>query len=543
MKNEKLPGIIPSGLISLITLVLIGMLAMAAGRAQADEDTANALVAQGRTYLAQHDIVNANISFQNAVLEDGANQNANLFYAVTRLLVLVYDPEFQLMLDLSGVSAAGRNIYDWTADWTRDAEGEVVLPAGTPSGDEMTALLVNLVVPEIDGALANLAAIGASFNIILEPAEILSGEQIEVDYGDVCLYRSVLYGAKSMILITAAYNLNVEPEVLGEKIRNGIFSINTDLFTAYVDFLKLKAPDQLAPAKEAINSAVDSYVAASTAIRAEVDDQMNDFVTFDIDSLIEEEEFRNVLADLQMSLSGPATVCGEECDAPLLLDLSRFFDNPFHLRDKLPGFDDQNELQSCTLPDPTFNGMLPEYTNDSWNNMLHLPIAVSGTVICPEWTGGTIVIEGYSIDASFFSWELVESVTIPVPGPYTVYFAAGSDVWLFAYWDRDSNGYFSEGDVMADLNMYNPVHVLSEGCGYPGFLPFILSTECVGDIDGDYDKDGSDLAAIAASFGASACVGDCSGDLNGDLQVDGRDLFITGVSQMQPVCVSGLSYQ
>jgi hypothetical protein len=457
------------------------------------------------------------------------------------MLVLVYDQEFQHMLDQSGVSASGRNIYGWTADWTRDADDEVVLPTGTPSGDEVTALLVNLVVPEIEGALANLAVIDSSFNIILEPAEILSGELVEVDYGDVCLYRSVLYGAKSMILITASYNLNVEPAVLLEKIKNGIFSINTDLFAAYINFLKLKTPDQLAPAKEAIDSSIDSYFAASAAIRGEVDDQLNDFVTFDVDSLAEEEEFRNVLADLQMSLSGPAVIGSDETEAPFLLDLSRFFDDPFHLRDMLPAFDEKNEIQSCTLPDPTLNGMLPEYTNDSWNNMLHLPIAVTGTVIWPEWTdGSTMIIEGYS-NAWFLPWDPVKSVTISEPGYYAVYFAADSDIWLFAYWDRDSNGYFSTGDVASSLDMYNPVHVLSESCSYPGFLPFILSTECVGDIDDDHDKDGSDLAAIAASFGASACVGDCSGDLNGDLQVDGLDLFIMGVSMLQPVCESSLS--
>ncbi|MBU4263877.1 MAG: hypothetical protein KKC76_18630 [Proteobacteria bacterium] len=540
MRSEKRKGMTLSGWVSLVTLVLIGMLVVATGRAPADEDTANTLVAQGRAYLAQQDIVNANSCFQTAVLEDATNQNANIFYAVTRLLVLVYDPEFQHMLDQSGVSPLGRNIYDWTADWTRDADGGLVLPEGTPAGDEVTALFVNLVVPEIEGALANLAVVDPSFNIMLEPAEILSGEQVEVDYGDVCLYRSVLYGAKSMIMITDSYNLNVEPAVLLEKIKAGIFSINTDLFVAYSDFLKVKTPDQLAPAKEAIDNSIDSYFVASAVIRGEVDDQLNDFVAFDADSLLDEEEFRNTLADLQSSLTGPAMVGGGEEDDPLPLDLSRFFDDPFHLRDMLPIFDAENNLLLCSLPDPTLNGVLPEFTNDTWNNMLQLPIAVNGTVICPEWTGGPIIIEGYS-DAWFLPWDLVNSTTIAEPGYYSVNFAADSDIWLFAYWDRDNNGYFSTGDVAASMDMYNPVHVLSESCSYADFLPFILSTECVGDMDGDNDKDGSDLAAIAASFGASACVGDCSGDFNGDLQVDGRDLFIMGVSMLQPVCEVGLS--
>jgi hypothetical protein len=541
MTNEKQKRITLSGWMNLVTLVLVGLLAMSAGRAQADEETANALVAQGRAYLAQQDIVNANSCFKNAQLEDATNNNANMFYAVTRMLVLVYDPEFQHMLDQGGVSAAGRNIYDWTADWTRDAEGDLILPEGTPSGDEVTSLLINLAVPEIEGALSNLAVIDSSFTLILEPAEILSVEPVEVDYGDVCLYRSVLYGAESMILIAAANNLDVDPSVLLDKIKSGIFSINTDLFAAYVDFLKLKAPDQLIPAKEAINSSIDSYFVASAVIRGEVDDQLNDFVAFDVDSLADELEFRTVLADLQTSLSGPVMVGGEEAEEPFLLDLTRFFDNPFHFRDMLPAFDAENNLMLCTLPDPTFNSMLPEYTNDTWNNMLQLPIPVTGTVICPEWDGGSIVIEGYSIDATFLLWDLQGRDTIFEPGYYTIYFPADSDIWLFAYWDRDDNGYFSEGDVMASLDMYNPIHVLSESCSNTDFLPFILSTECVGDFDADYDKDGLDLAAIASSFGATACVADCSGDFNSDSQVDGRDLFIMGVSMLQPVCGSGSS--
>ncbi|MCK5323894.1 MAG: hypothetical protein KAJ45_07090, partial [Desulfobulbaceae bacterium] len=77
-------------------------------------------VVEGRGYLCDHDIVNANISFKKTVSDDPADPEANFFYSVTRILALVNDVTFNDLLDRFDVSSEGRNLYEWTADFQRD---------------------------------------------------------------------------------------------------------------------------------------------------------------------------------------------------------------------------------------------------------------------------------------------------------------------------------------------------------------------------------------------------------------------------------------
>jgi hypothetical protein len=63
--------------------------------------------------------------------------------------------------------------------------------------------------------------------------------------------------------------------------------------------------------------------------------------------------------------------------------------------------------------------------------------------------------------------------------------------------------------------------------GNPPIIPVHLTVgTCSGDLDGDGDMDGSDLAVFAHDFGRTDCSGDCPGDFDGDLDVDGSDLAV-----------------
>lgn len=525
MMRKRISGF---GLCWLIVALGMGLIFKAPAIVSADEATADALVDEGRLYLAQQDIVSANDCFRRALLEDEANREANVFYAVTRLIVILYGPEFSAFLDRAGITAEGRDVYNWTADWTRDGAGEVLLPPDTPWSGEVVDFLVNTVVPEIDGALDNLDRIRFPFELVLEPAEILSGEQLEVDDGDVLLYRAALHAAKSLIQIVASYDLDMDIYDLSLRLQEEFLSINDDILGLYPSLLNLNSPDHLLPAKEAIGNAIELYYLASTAIREETDDQVDDFITFDYESLTEEEAFRNVLADVKASLSGPARIGEDEVERPLLLDLTRFFDDSFALRDMLPLFDWDNSLIPCTLPDPTFNLMLPELTMDTVNETLHLPVPLYGTVICPECTYGSMVIEAYS------EGDLKDIIILDEPGDFSLSVPVGEEIWMWSYWDRDDNGYYNIGDAYG--GSYVNINVMTEECRHPDFFPFVMGTVCLGDMDGDDDSDSGDVAMFADAFGATACSGDCPADLDGDLEVDGRDLFMMGASLTQFNC-------
>jgi len=343
--------------------------------AMANEATARQLVTEGRAFLVQHDIVNANTRFRSAVTEYPASRTANAFYSVTRILELVYSDDFSNLLNRNNASNEGRDIYDWDVQFPKDVNGNTNLPPTAPISTDYINFLTNRMIPEIDGALQNLTQIDSSFSLILAPKEIVGGDALEVDYGDVLMYRALLYALKTSIKITASYNIGFNVATLLPRVEDDSFSINDDLLAMYVDFLKLLTPDQIESAGTALVLSINNYLDASNFIRTEIDDQENDFIAFDSESLSEEQEFRNILGDIKISLSGPATIGDEELSAPFVLDLSVFFDEPFGLRGFLPHFDEDNNVIPCTFFDPTINGILPDYTSVKWNDILKLSIS------------------------------------------------------------------------------------------------------------------------------------------------------------------------
>ena len=142
----------------------------------------------GRYDLASHDMVNANNAFAQAVAMSPADETANAFYAVTRLLALPYEPAGSNFLTHLGVPVAGRDIYYWTAFPPTDAKGVPLVPAGLNAEEFVSQLRTN-VLPAVAGAIANLATItDTNFTLDLTSSET-TANAVTVDYGDLKLMQ------------------------------------------------------------------------------------------------------------------------------------------------------------------------------------------------------------------------------------------------------------------------------------------------------------------------------------------------------------------
>ncbi|MCK4389013.1 MAG: PKD domain-containing protein [Desulfobacterales bacterium] len=308
-----------------VAVIIITAVTFTASLALA-QTTPSEYIQQGRNYLSQQTmqgVVDANASFYAALEIEPTNPEANFFYALTRLGALFDNnvsytasapiENIKELLDGFGVSTEGRNIFDWTAKFPEDAEGDIILPSYTPSGPAIQEFLQSVLIPEIEAALDNLSIIDDTFSIILDDSE--TGEyttyNVEVDYGDVLLYRSLLHAVKATILIISSYDLDGDIDEIVDKINNDVFNINNDLLDVYPDFLKLLADGDtmIGQAKTAILAAIDSYNAASTFMReTETDDQWDDLITIDPDEENEEAAFRGLLADIKDSLTNQQPV-------------------------------------------------------------------------------------------------------------------------------------------------------------------------------------------------------------------------------------------
>lgn len=335
-----------------------------------ETDSAGDYVDQGRQKIEEQDIKSANNYFSLALEQDSSHREANLYYSVTRILVLAYENGFNNLLDRFGMGEEGRNLYNWTAELPQDANGEISLPTDSPRGSEVITALETTMLSEIDAALSNLEKLESTKSDYYNPIAVLTKEMIssdrkmEVDYGDVALYRSFLYLSKTLLLMLTNYDLNIDIDNILSKIKKDTLNIKTDIIQAYPQLLNRNQSGM--SGAQALKSSIDAYLAASNFIRNEQDPQEDDLVSFYAEDLADEKEFRTVLTDVRTSLDNQPVCFDLDFDQPVLVNLYKFYDGPINLRSYLPSFSKENEIVHNTLPDPTFNGIFPYLSQADW---------------------------------------------------------------------------------------------------------------------------------------------------------------------------------
>lgn len=394
----------------------------------------------------------AHAKFSQALAEAPNHQAANFFYAFSRIAILSNNQDLNSLLDRFGISADGRNPLSWTADITRNENGNTILPENTPSPNEIRDVLNSILLPEIQGALVNLGKLDLSFSLALSMSDTGADTVIELDYGDAALFRSGLYGMSALIKILNSHGYNLDFDDLSREITT---------LEDYPDFIKLLATHNLPAAKNDLKNGIDAYFAASEFIRNEQDDQYDDFVSFDPESLSSELESRIMLAAIKDSLDGPEYVVYDEEFNYITLDLSHFFAGSIDLNSYLPDFKASLPI-ACTMPDPTIGGTLPDFTQEDWNKILPMVVPVSGILSCPAWTGGSIYIMAFE-DPFPYNDSLVASIKLDIPGPYTIYVPSGKTEYIRGLWDKNEDGLFGPGDYgnSANSNMGTQI----DGCG------------------------------------------------------------------------------
>jgi hypothetical protein len=385
---------------------------------------------QGKEALEHQDLWGAHYSFEEALYINPYHQGANLFYALTRVLMISNSTNFNKLLTRAGMSTYGRDIFDWTADFKRDPSGNILLPSGFPTGKEWQDFLKKDVLPQVDGALDNLSNVpntyGTTFRWIVEnglgyyntnktfiditkswtpdewagykllingteytiagntPIQItLTSESpdlpsfpstliydifgyMEIDGGDVLILKGSLYMAKAVILALNSYDLNIDIDAIVTLCNSAKLDIQRDIINRYKNFLNLLSTEQLFEAKSALREAINVFTQAINFIVGEPTgtttpptppDPNQEDDLFVIDCREKEQEFRELLEDLNNSLDGTTLMRKIGLD----VNLGEFFDYPKNLRGYLPIFVGSSYIKRGSFFDPTFGGILPSY--------------------------------------------------------------------------------------------------------------------------------------------------------------------------------------
>jgi hypothetical protein len=385
--------------------------------------TANQYFELGKAELANKSLSAAHTNFQNALSLDPNHEGANFFHAITSILMISNSSKFNALLDRAGVSATGRNIFDWNADFARDAYGNVLLPADTPTGGDLQSFAKNDLLPVIVDSINSLGKVGSSFQtyynwdfekgqgspsglntfttytnywntnewvgykLVVEGSEyeIISNTPdvltvspnlslsagtyeftivapIEIDYGDALVIRGGLNLAKAAILIFSAYNFNVDIDAIVSLIDTAGFNVQTHVIQAYPQLLTLLPTSQMTEAKASVRTAITQLTAAVNFIVNESDSQANDLITISAD---EGAAFSAALAEWNNALDGPVLINALKTK----VDLTQFFDYPKNLRNYLPTFKG-TLIKRGSFPDPTFGGIFPVMTATELHRIL-----------------------------------------------------------------------------------------------------------------------------------------------------------------------------
>jgi hypothetical protein len=508
--------------------------------------TADEYFEQGKADLANHSLEAAHTNFQNALSLDANHEGANLFYALTSILMVSNSSEFNSLLDRAGVSAAGRDIFNWNADFARDAYGNVILPANTPTGGELQDFAQNSLLPVIEGSIGNLGKVGSGFQTYFNWAfetgqgtrsgintfvtntsywsenewvgyklvvggseyDILSNTNdmltvspnlgvpvgtydyeivapIEIDYGDALVIRAGLNLAKTAIHIFLAYDFNIDIDAIVALIDTSGFDIQTDVIQAYPQLLTLFPSGQLTEAKANFAESITQLTAAINFIVAEGDPQGNDLFVI---SSEDGAQFKTKLEEWNDALDGPTYIE----DLGTQLNLVQFFDYPKNLRDYLPTFEG-TYIKRGSFPDPTFGGIFPTMTATELYRLLE------------DW-GLLVPVHITDFDGDSYSditiWRSGTGVWYILPGVYyygvytSIHWGISSDVPVQGDYD---------GDGETDVAVWRPSTgswfiMRSSDPGTYTHTQWGVATDRP--VPGDYDEDGkTDIAVWRPSDG------------------------------------------
>lgn len=373
-----------------------------------------ALVAEGKNRLfTEKDVASAYEDFYAAWSENNSHPQANFWYGLTRVAVILQSDEMIAVLsnfgftkkDGSPLDNNALNPFNLDIKLPLDAQGKVVLPNDSPTLTEVQQFFKNNFLAEIDLALSE------NFNLLdntyTDTVDFGDGP-IEVDYAEVLGCKTLLNFLSSLDHSFCAYDMdNVDIDELSSTLYITQFKIN-DLLNVYTSLFAPSADARLeiAAAGSSLEGMVNNALAAIDFIQSETDDQSDDFITLDandpeINNKI--QIVRNSLNLLLDSLKGPAiiTIPGDEerfrFESYLNMDLSKFFDsgNPINLRSMIPSFTSENQFVRSSFPDPTIGGMFPDMTQADWNYIFGIRAKLNEPRVV--WSDGSPSVE--------LSWE------------------------------------------------------------------------------------------------------------------------------------------
>jgi hypothetical protein len=323
------------------------------------------------------DVVAADVALADCLLRTDPGADPQTFQTATflRALTRVARPAFEMgpgpdparldslseLLDALGFGAGDRNPLAWMATPPLSADRTCLVPDDAVFERDAEELLRKQLVPQINAALRALPSIPASWSDFCAIERMDMTLEMEIDHSDVLLTRASLLALRGMIRLLGAYELDFDLADGCRAFYEQGFGGVERLLSDHPELLRpdpTRATTMAGMGGQDLREALRFLVEAIDSMRAESDDQLDDFFSLDPVRFTPEEEtkLRQLLAQIDASFDAPtvitdAALCG---DPPL--DAARAFSG-LDLRELLPPFTG-NVPRLAEVPDVSFDGIV-----------------------------------------------------------------------------------------------------------------------------------------------------------------------------------------
>ena len=321
------------------------------------------------------------------------------------------------------------------------------LNATSPTSGDLQAMLYNKVGAGLTDAVAMLGQVSSNFSATVTDG----GVAVEFDATDAKFIAALANGMLAQINLVQAYDLNVDIDAETNRTTE---QTPEQFLAANPNLGKLKDAVRIADVKTYANAAITALESAIAALKAETDDQANDFVKFDNTNCYwtnnsyvcepttynDTTEFEAALAEAKKTINatnynvmdnGPDEIAGNSDDVVAAkVDISKFFAG-VDLRSKLPSTFNNGASGDMPglLPDPTFGGVLiqidgqapanlnTDEDNDGSPDIFGMPYVAPEMPVLSDFSGNyarsfvlgdssreSYVISGNSITGTRYRW-------------------------------------------------------------------------------------------------------------------------------------------
>lgn len=308
-------------------------------------------IAEGRAALAAHDLALARSKFMQARAADSSNQTAAALLGLVRWFALVGDPPAHGVLNGLGVSAAGRDFYDWNASMPEDATGHPVLPANY-NFEAQRPFWRDTVMPTAAAVRADFAAVtDDAFTLTLTAAELNADHSITLDRADLLALQAGLRAFEMFVQAGLGQNFSANYSRLMQLAQGDTLTFRQAL-EENPDLLRAGPLESRLAAKAALLDFVNLYRRASSAIRARPAGLERLFMLETPQDFNDEAEFRRYLGELEKA----ATDYIELDDGEILVSLAPTFTPGWSVRGSLPTLTN-GRFDPLTITDSSFGGV------------------------------------------------------------------------------------------------------------------------------------------------------------------------------------------